>query len=299
MRMVRLAGLICVVLATPAFGQSLRTWVSAASGVDNAQCSRSSPCRTFGAALTAVLAGGEVVVLDSGGYGPFSITKAVSVISPPSVHAAIAPTSGSAISVSTGASDRVSIRGLHLQSQGANIGIQISAVGTLTVQSNTIVNFTTGIYASVTAPANLTIEDTTTRNPGSGSGIYVEIFGAESDRISVSLNRVRTEQAGNGIYAGYRSRVSANDVVSVNNFSGLYCNYCNASIMRSVFSHNTTGVLTTCTTDSKVYIGYSAVTFNTTGFEQQCGSQLNTMGNNLVAGNNTDVTGTLTTLVGK
>src|SRR5688572_24429167 len=76
----------------------VRTWVSG-SGIDNATCGRTNPCRTFGAAITAVNPGGEVVVLDSAGYGPVAITKPVSIIAPPGVHAAVAPTAGAAIEV--------------------------------------------------------------------------------------------------------------------------------------------------------------------------------------------------------
>ena len=51
-----------------------RTFVSA-GGVDNPNCSLAAPCRSFASAIAATLSGGEVIVLDSAGYGPVTITK--------------------------------------------------------------------------------------------------------------------------------------------------------------------------------------------------------------------------------
>ncbi len=65
-----------------------RTFVSTL-GNDANPCSLASPCRAFQAAINAVDAGGEVVALDSGGYGTMTIAKSVAVIVPPGVHAAI------------------------------------------------------------------------------------------------------------------------------------------------------------------------------------------------------------------
>ena len=60
---VALAG---VPLVASAGGQ--RTFV-ASTGDDGDPCSLSLPCRSFAAAILQTNAGGEVVVLDSGGYG--------------------------------------------------------------------------------------------------------------------------------------------------------------------------------------------------------------------------------------
>src|SRR5947209_20205984 len=65
-----------------------RTFVSA-NGNDANLCTRTFPCRSFAAAVALTNSDGEVIVLDSGGYGPVTITQAVSLISPEGVYAGI------------------------------------------------------------------------------------------------------------------------------------------------------------------------------------------------------------------
>ena len=55
-------------------------------------CSLTAPCRGFAAALVQTNPGGEIVVLDSAGYGPVTITKAVSIVVPPGIYAGVSVT---------------------------------------------------------------------------------------------------------------------------------------------------------------------------------------------------------------
>jgi hypothetical protein len=116
------SSLVLVFLVTGASGQAQRTFVSSI-GSDSNSCSRLAPCRTFAQAISQTNAGGEVIVLDSAGYGPLSvangtqITKAVSLISPPGVYAGISVFSGDGIDINAGASDIVILRGLTINSQ--------------------------------------------------------------------------------------------------------------------------------------------------------------------------------------
>src|SRR5436309_470243 len=102
---------ICT-FSTVSEAQNTRSWV-ASFGVDTNDCTRPAPCRTFGRAVTVSNPGAEVVVMDSAGYGPVTIDKAISIIAPPSVHAAIAPPSGDAITIATGIAFPVILRGLY------------------------------------------------------------------------------------------------------------------------------------------------------------------------------------------
>src|SRR5205823_1187733 len=69
-----------------------RTFV-ASTGLDTNPCSRTQPCRSFETAVNAVVTDGEVIVLDSAGYGPATITKGVSIIAPAGVYAGVTVTS--------------------------------------------------------------------------------------------------------------------------------------------------------------------------------------------------------------
>lgn len=65
-----------------------RTHVSASFGTDSntaSNCTELAPCRTFQAAVKVTDANGEVIVLDSGEYGPVTITRSVALIAPAGV----------------------------------------------------------------------------------------------------------------------------------------------------------------------------------------------------------------------
>src|ERR1022692_871613 len=92
-----------------------RVFVAARSGNDANACNNvATPCQTFAGAITQVVAGGEIIALESGGYGPLTINKAVTVNAPDGIIAFIHPPSGDAITISAGASDTVILRGLTL-----------------------------------------------------------------------------------------------------------------------------------------------------------------------------------------
>src|SRR5437588_4826589 len=94
-----------VVPAAPAnavVGTAQRSFVSAGSGSDSNPCTRSAPCRNFQAAIAQTVSGGEVVALDSGGYGPVTINQAITLVAPPGVYAGVTAFSGPAIGINAG-----------------------------------------------------------------------------------------------------------------------------------------------------------------------------------------------------
>jgi len=80
-----------------------------------------APCRTFGQAISQTNQGGEVIVLDSAGYGPTTINKAISLIAPPGVYAGISVFTGDGIDIQAGSSDTVIVRGLTVNDQAARV----------------------------------------------------------------------------------------------------------------------------------------------------------------------------------
>src|ERR1700684_1759263 len=74
-----LGALFVVGLAiAPAHAQATRTWISGV-GDDANPCSRTAPCKTFAGAISKTAAGGEIDVLDPGGFGTVTITKAITI----------------------------------------------------------------------------------------------------------------------------------------------------------------------------------------------------------------------------
>jgi hypothetical protein len=106
------------------------------NGNDANPCTALSPCITFQAAHDAVLAGGEISVLNTGGYGTLTITKAISIIAI-GVEASIAiPSGGTGISIKAGVNDRINLRGLIIDGAGiGQTGIKFASGASLTIQN--------------------------------------------------------------------------------------------------------------------------------------------------------------------
>ena len=105
-----------------AFGQNTRSAVSV-NGSDGNACTVPAPCRTFAKAITVTNSGGEIIALDSGGYGPFTIDRAVTVRPVPGAYAGLAPTTTDGITVSAGGTDDVVLRGITINGLGGSNGI--------------------------------------------------------------------------------------------------------------------------------------------------------------------------------
>src|ERR1051325_6432172 len=87
----RIAVAGAIVGFAPSTFAAAKTYVSQTGSDSNtaANCSRGSPCRNFSAAYSVTNAGGEIVALDSTGYGALTITKAISVTAPAGIVATV------------------------------------------------------------------------------------------------------------------------------------------------------------------------------------------------------------------
>src|SRR5215469_2235473 len=74
-------------------------------GSDTGTCPLTAPCRTLAYALTQTVANGEILIKDSAGFGPVTITQGVTINAPPGVIGFISAPSGDAITVNAGPND--------------------------------------------------------------------------------------------------------------------------------------------------------------------------------------------------
>jgi len=148
-------------LAAPAHAQSIRTFVSG-NGTNAGSCSTSAPCRTFAYAITQTSAGGEILAIDSAGYGAVRIDKAISIDAAPGVEAAVSATSVNAIEVNlSNTTDVVVLRGLTLNGlNAATNGILVSGGGHLEVSDCVVRNFSKGVNIEPTATSQFHIVNT-------------------------------------------------------------------------------------------------------------------------------------------
>lgn len=186
--------MIAVVALTSSFALATtqRTFVSA-SGVDNSTCSLNSPCRTFAAAMSATNANGEIIVLESAGYGPVTITKSVSIIAPAGIYGAITVFSGNGITINAPGATVV-LRGLTINGQGGSNGILAQHAARVRVEGCVVSNMgAVAIYH--TAPsAEMIVLDTIVRDNVDGLGLV-------ASNGSILLDHVRSERNQNsGFY---------------------------------------------------------------------------------------------------
>jgi len=283
-----------------AHGQSTRTWVSS-NGNDGSDCSRLAPCRTISIALSRTSAGGDIDVLDSGDFGPVTINKSISLVSP-GVLGGIQVSAGTAITVSAGASDRVVVRGLTIDGLGTGAnGISFTSGGYLYVEECTIHNF--GQYALNFAPTSnsgkLFVTDSVIRNNGVGvTGGGVHLIATAAPGFVASVDGLRSENNVFGIKAENFGVVTIRNSLAANNgFSGFSAVTASGSgslrmlIENSVSTHNGTGGITVANL-AIVTLSDVVVTDNQTGLSVS--GTLISFGNNRIWGNTTDGTPTQT-----
>lgn len=183
---------LCILTSTGAMATAQRTFV-ASNGSDANPCSITAPCRGFTAALVQTTSGGEIIVLDSAGYGPVTINQAVSIIAPPGVYAGISVVSGTGIVVNSGSSTVV-LEGLTINGLGGGTGIDFQAGSALRIERTTISGFTSyGLSAFLGAAATMLIHDSAF--VGNASGIWTE---TSAGAVTVEIDGSRFDQNSEG-----------------------------------------------------------------------------------------------------
>jgi hypothetical protein len=298
--------LFMALFATASMAQNSRTFVSGA-GSDTNPCSLTSPCRTFTQAISMTNAGGEVVVLSSAGYGPFTIKQAVTIEAPPGLYAGVTATLGDAIDINAGPSDTVILRGLTVNNQGGSgNGIDWLSGGTLHIESCVVNGFANGGGSGIEidGSGSIFVTDTVARN--NGDGVFVEIT---SGAATVAMDHLHLDgNLGNGLTVGTNgSGAVVNAAIRNSSASG------NRGNGMEAFAEDGTVLLSveSCLIADNGNIGVSAgdsiggsgaasisnctITGSSSGFNVGMGAAIYSRGNNTITGNGPN-TGTLTAL---
>jgi len=269
----------------PGLTSQIRTYVSGL-GDDSGPCSEKAPCRTFDAAIKLTLAGGEIFVLDSANYGPFTIDKALTIVSEGSVAGVLA-TTGAGIKVSAGANDVVTLRGLDLDGGGkATYGIYFYSGQALSIQKSTVRNFAiAGINFAPSAASTLIVSDSLLTDNTSQA---IQIAGSRTGSVSGTINRVRASGNGVGVLAsGANVRLMVSELNAGTNTYGIGAASAASIMVRSsTIGHNSVGI--SADQSAIIRVGQSSVTANQTGWQATNGGQIESYGNNNVDGNISD-----------
>jgi trimeric autotransporter adhesin len=284
-----------VVTGMGAADAAQRTFVSTVGSDASAACSLAAPCRGFAKAITLTDPNGEIVVLDSGGYGSVTIAKSVTITSPAGVYAGVSVFAGQdGIVVGPGAA-KVVLRGLTINGQGGNNGVLVqTGAGDVHVENVVIANLAAGIkveggtsvrLSHVVSRTNLwgmlvqTLQETTAVTVRDSEFSSNGVAGVEVAPAPLSVAMVTVENSTatrNG--AGYRSGGGGTSKVV---------------ITHSVASDNTQEGVSANEGGATVYVRETAATRNGTGLQQQSSGVLNACGSNLLVANGAAQSGTV------
>jgi hypothetical protein len=277
--------------ASLANAQATRTWVSGV-GDDANPCSRTAPCKTFAGAISKTASGGEINVMDPGGYGGVTITKSISIVNDGVGSAGVLVAGTNAIIVNAPAGSQVVLRGLDIEGLGSGLnGIRVLAVGSLTVENCTINNFTQkGIDFEPNISAQLSVKNTVIRNNrgASAGGILIKpLLGAIA---LATIDNVSLERNQFGLRVEDKSRVSIRDsVVHGNTAEGIVAFIAAvqtdiAVITTTVVNNDVVGIKAEGNV-AFIRVTGSTITGNATGITQAAGGSIFSAGNNMLNGN--------------
>lgn len=140
------ASLLIALVSLAAQAQASRTWVSGV-GDDVNPCSRTAPCKTFVGAIAKTTAGGEISVLDPGGYGTVIIKKSITIDGTGMLSSMLGGMAPAVITIDmTEAKDpaltAVRLRGLSINGIGTGThGINIKTAGSVSIEDCVIDGF--------------------------------------------------------------------------------------------------------------------------------------------------------------
>jgi hypothetical protein len=288
-------GIVFMIFASAgsANAQATRTWVSGV-GDDANPCSRTAPCKTFAGAISKTAAGGEINVLDPGGFGAVTITKSIT-ISSEGFEAGVLVSGTNAIVISAGVNDTIILRGLDIEGLGTGLaGIKFLAGGALYVEKCNINHFTqNGIEfaPNQAGAAFLFVSDSNIRH-NTQNGILIKPASASAPvKASVSHSQVFNNGLagvrGEGTLGGVNLHVS--EVVTSGNVGAGIASFTTGTqtrvmVMNSVSSNNGTG-LNANGAAAVLRIGQSMVFNNGTNAAIQNGATMSSYNNNQIDDN--------------
>lgn len=276
---------------------AIRTWVSGL-GDDANPCSRTAPCKTFAGAISKTAAGGEIDVLDPGGFGAITITKAVT-IDGRGTFASVLAAGTNGVVVNAGPNDVVTLRNLSIDGGGTGLdGVRFVAGGALHIEGCVIFNFAQhGVAFQPAGVSRLFIKDSIIRNNPAQVGGGVLVRPAASGTGQAFLDGVRLEGNFFGLFVADRSTVTARNTVAVGNSNSGFT----AGSQQLAVVLNLEGCLTTennaaAATTGVLCAGAAAtvrlsnvtVVNNGIGLSALAGGNIVSFGNNRIAGNGTD-----------
>ena len=247
-------------VSMPAMAQATRTWVSGV-GDDANPCSRTAPCKTLAGAISKTATGGEINILDPGGFGAVTVTKSITIDGGGITGSILSSaTNGVIVNAPNGL---VTIRNFSINGAGTTLGIngiRVIAVKRLLVENCMLANFSgNGIDFNSTTAADIIISNTTILNANGG----ISFVGPGSSTGT----------------AGFTS-IDGCHILGIQN-AGISIGSGTATLSNSVISGCGTGVESK--TGATAHLSGNIITNNATALKGP--GQINSSKNNSVTGN--------------
>ena len=283
-----LTALLVVGFSAAAFGQT-RTWVSGV-GDDLNPCSRTAPCKTFAGAISKTSAGGEISVLDPGGFGALTATKSITVNGTGTLAGILAAgTNGLNVNDSATASPGsiiVIIRDVSINGAGTGFdGIRFVSGKSLMVDHCWIYGFTgngansDAIDVALTGIGNLKVINSVIENT-SGDGIHLNSSGGQVNAMISNTEIMNC--AGDGIEAANNVRGGVSNSRVFLDGNGVRTTGANNAVnLDDVFISNC-GIALQASGASGIRLSDSIVAQNTTGISTNGGTVDSFQGNSLM-----------------
>lgn len=302
--------LFVLLFSLAASAQATRTWVSGV-GDDVNPCSRTAPCKTFAGAISKTATGGEINILDPGGYGTLTITKSITVNAEGSFGSALnsGGINGIVINAVSEPTAKVKLRGLYINGAGTTLGlngIRILAAGSVTIENTVIHNQSNiGIDINPSTPVIVSISNVHVYNTLIGVSVKAS---SAANTPNVSIDNSRFVDSLIGVLGSDNSRITCTQCIAANND---YFGYQAQTV--------TNGTVAEINLESSVASGHKLQSFssgvasggggagtsrirmsnvslfnNQIGFSVFAGGFINSFGNNKIDGNTSANVGSLT-----
>lgn len=284
-------GIASLALPASALAQATRTWVSG-TGDDVNPCSRTAPCKTWAGAISKTATGGEIDVLDPGGFGTLTITKSITIDGKGNEASALSSGINGINITNFSATDevqrRVIIRNIEITGGlNANLGVKGINISGNPAQVHLdhvkIWGFTTcGVCMQPSStPSKLTIDDSMiSDNPGTGVLLSPGTGGTSGSFVRATIRN-------SAIYGNGGSGVGTTSSPGPNKVS--------ANLFSNGISDNATNGLLVDGVGSMIHISQNAITGNGQGLKEINSGQILSWQDNQITDNGIDgvPTGTL------
>jgi hypothetical protein len=231
--------------ASLAQAQATRTWVSGV-GDDANPCSRTAPCKTFAGAISKTAGGGEISVLDPGGFGAVTITKSITLNGTHgSGYGSILASAGVGVSINS-ATAVVRLKSLDINGIGTGLnGVKVFAALKVSIEDCKVDGFTDRGINDVRSTANGFLNITDSNVSGCGqSGVTVIPAGGS---VTATLDNVHSQgSTANSGYAqsGAVKGTIRNSVFTGNSANGIFADGAGGelNIQNCLTSYNSVGL---------------------------------------------------------